>query len=78
MRLSLIHLRLKLLLKRYKSPGIELIPAELIQTESNTLCSVIHNLINCIWNKEELLEQWKESVTVPIYMKGDKTDCSDY
>jgi hypothetical protein len=31
-----------------------------------------------IWNKEELPEEWKESVIVPIYKKGDKTDCSNY
>jgi hypothetical protein len=25
-----------------------------------------------------LPEHWKESITVPIYKKGDKTDCSNY
>jgi hypothetical protein len=25
-----------------------------------------------------LPEEWKESVIVPIYKKGDKTDCSNY
>jgi hypothetical protein len=25
-----------------------------------------------------LPQQWKESVIVPIYKKGDKTDCSNY
>jgi len=39
---------------------------------------VIHKLITSIWNKEELPEQWKESIIVPICKKGDKTDCSDY
>jgi len=34
-------------------------------------------LINCIWNKEELLENYKESIIVPSYQKGDKTDCSN-
>jgi hypothetical protein len=29
-------------------------------------------------NKEGLPQQWKESITVPIYKKGDKTDCSNY
>jgi hypothetical protein len=65
-------------LKRYKSPGIDQIPAELIQAGGNTLLSEIHKLINCIWNKEELPEQWKESIIVPVYKKDDKTDCSNY
>ena len=26
---------------------------------------------------EELPGQWKESIIVPIYMKGDKTDCTN-
>ena len=38
----------------------------------------IHTLIISIWNKEELSEEWKESIIVPIYTKGDKTDCSNY
>ena len=26
----------------------------------------------------ELPEEWKESIIVPIYEKGDKTDCNNY
>jgi len=37
-----------------------------------------NELIKSIWNKEELHEEWKESMIVPIYKKGDKTDCSNY
>jgi hypothetical protein len=36
--------------------------------------TVIHKLINSIWNKEELPDQCKESIIVPIHKKGDKTD----
>jgi len=43
-----------------------------------TICSEIHKLINSIWNKEELSEEWKELIIVPIYKKGDKKDCSNY
>jgi hypothetical protein len=35
---------------------------------------VIHKLIISIWNKEELPDQWKESMMVPIYKKGDRID----
>jgi hypothetical protein len=62
-------------LKRHKSPGTGQIPAELIKAGGSIIRSEIHNLITSIWNKEELPEEWKESVIVPIYKKGDKTDC---
>jgi hypothetical protein len=39
-------------LKRYKSPGVDQIPAELIQAGEETLRSEIHKLIKLIWNKE--------------------------
>jgi hypothetical protein len=29
-------------------------------------------------NKEELPQQWKESVIVPVYKEGDKTECGNY
>jgi hypothetical protein len=63
-------------LKRYESPGTDQIPAELIETGGET-CSEIHKLIRSIWNKEELPQQWKESIIVPIHKKGDKTDCNN-
>jgi hypothetical protein len=65
-------------LKRYKSPGVDEISAELIKVEGEILRSEIHNLIKLIWNKEELPHQWKESIRVPIHKKGDRTDCSNY
>jgi hypothetical protein len=65
-------------LKSHKSPGIDQIPAELIKAGGRIIRSEIHKLIISIWNKEELPEEWKESVIVPIYKKGDKTDCSNY
>jgi hypothetical protein len=65
-------------LKRYKSPGVYQIPAELIQAGGETLRSEIHKLTKLIWNKEELPHQWKESVVVPVHKKGDKTDYSNY
>jgi hypothetical protein len=61
-------------LKKYKSPGSDQIPAELIQAGGEIMLSAIQKLINSIWNKEELPDQWKESSIVPVHKKDDKTD----
>jgi hypothetical protein len=59
-------------LKKYKSPGNDKIPAELIQAGGEILLTAIHKLINSVWNKEELPDQWKESIIVPVHKKGDQ------
>jgi hypothetical protein len=51
-------------LKSYKSLGTDHIAAELIKAGGETLYSEIDRLIFCIWNKEELPQQWKESIIV--------------
>jgi hypothetical protein len=65
-------------LKIHKSPSTDEILAEMVQAGGNTVHSEIHKLINSIYNKEELPRQWKESIIVPIYRKGDKPNCSNY
>jgi hypothetical protein len=49
-----------------------------IQAGGENIRSEIHKLVNSIWNKEELPDQWKESIVVPVHKKGDKTVCSNY
>jgi hypothetical protein len=65
-------------LKKYKSLGSDEITAELIQAGGEILLSAIHKLIDSVWNNEELPDQWKESIIVPVHKKGDKTDCNNY
>jgi hypothetical protein len=65
-------------LKSYKSEGTYQIPTELIKAGSETLYSEIHGLICYIWSKEELPQQWKESIIVPIHKNGDKTGRNNY
>jgi len=64
--------------RRYKSPGIDQITAELIKAGGSTIRCAIHKLISAIWNKEERPGEWKESIIVPLHKKGDKTDCNNY
>ena len=65
-------------LKSHKSPGTDQIPEEVMKVWGRTIPYEIHKLIIFIWNKKELPDEWKESVNVPIYQKGDKTDYSNY
>jgi hypothetical protein len=60
-------------LKRYKSPAPGQIPSELIKAGGEILCSEKHRLILSIWRKEELPQQWKEFIILPIHKEGDKT-----
>jgi hypothetical protein len=54
----------------YIAPVIIQIMGELIQLGG----SDIHELVNSVWNKEELPEQWKESIILPSYKELNKID----
>jgi hypothetical protein len=43
-------------LRRYKPPGTDQIPAEIIKAGGET-CSEMHKIIRSIWNKEKLPQQ---------------------
>jgi hypothetical protein len=49
-------------LKRTISPGVDQIPAELIQAGGETLRSEIHKLIKLIWNKDNCLTSGKSQL----------------
>jgi len=65
---------------KHRSPYIDQIPEKLIRAWGRicVIRSEINKLIISIWNKEELSEEWKESVILPIYKKDDKTDFENY
>jgi hypothetical protein len=65
-------------LKRYKSPGTDKIPAELIKAGGEILYPEINKLIQSIWNKEEMPQQWMESIILPIHIKGDEAKRNNY
>jgi len=65
-------------LKSHKSSGSDQIPSELIKAGGRIVHYGIHKHVISICNKEELPEEWKQSIIVPVYRKGNKTDCSNY
>ena len=65
-------------LRRHKSTYIYQIPAEMIEAVGRTIRPEVHEITNSIWNKEEMPEEWKESINLPVFKNGDKTDCSNH
>jgi len=65
-------------LKSHISPGTGQIPVEMMKARDRIKRYKIHQFIISILSKEELPEEWKESIIVHIYTKCDKTDCSNY
>jgi hypothetical protein len=61
-------------LSKYKSPRIDQILAEMIQAGGEILLPAIHRLINYVWNKVDLLDQWEKCIIVPMNKKFDNTD----
>jgi hypothetical protein len=57
-------------LKSCKLPGVEQVPAELIQGGGETLYAGIHVLTKLILNQEELLHQWKRVGCCTCPQKG--------
>ena len=53
----------------HKSPGIDQIPAKLVKAGGKTTLYEIHKYDTSVFSKEELYEEWKESIIVPIYEK---------
>jgi len=62
----------------HKSPGIDQIRAELIKAGGRTIVIEIHKRVSSVWNKEQLTEQWKQSIALPVCREGDRSDCSNY
>ena len=58
--------------------GTDGIHPDLIKYGGNKLLNRIYELVRLIWEEERIPEEWKETVRVPIYKKGDRDKCENY
>ena len=65
-------------LKNNKSPGKDSILAECIKNGGIILFEAIDQLIITIWREENIPDDWKVSIIIPIHKKGDKAICGNY
>ncbi|XP_055389945.1 uncharacterized protein LOC129618936 [Condylostylus longicornis] len=74
---SVVALNIKKL-KNRKAPGLDEITNELLKYGGSELSSEISKLFNIILKHELVPIGWKNSITMPIFKKGDKADPQNY
>ncbi|VVC39774.1 Reverse transcriptase domain [Cinara cedri] len=65
-------------LKNNKAPGESNVVAELLKNSGETLKNEIWKMINLIWEKEIIPEEWNLSILCPVFKKGDILDIKNY
>jgi len=50
----------------------------MITAGRKTIGCEIYKLLISTWNKEGMLEEWQESITVPMKKESNIRDCSNY
>ena len=61
--------------KDSRSDGI---PTELFQILIDDAIRVLHSICQQIWKTQQLPQDWKRSVFIPIPKKGSVKECSNY
>ena len=61
-----------------KSPGCDGIPIEFLKAGGDEAIRVMTNLCNSIWKMKTWPNDWKKSIYIPIYKKGDQKECGNY
>ena len=60
-----------------KASGGDGIPVELFQTLEDDAVKVLHSICQQIWKTQQLPQDWKSSVFIPIPKKGNAKECSN-
>ena len=61
-----------------KARGGDGIPVQLFQILKDDAVKVLHSICQQIWKTQQLSQDWKRSVFIPIPKKGNAKECSNY
>ena len=61
-----------------KASGGDGIPVELFQILKANAVKLLHSICQQIWKTQQLPQDWKRSVFIPIPKKGNAKECSNY
>ena len=65
-------------LKKNSAPGIDKISTEILTLTSEATVSWMKALADQIWKEEAVPRDWKNQITIPVFKKGQKSDCNNY
>jgi len=65
-------------LKPDKAAGPDNLTAELLKLGGDTVASELREIIESVWDTGKWPEDWTTSTFIPLYKKGDITQCSNY
>ena len=65
-------------MKNNKAPGEDGISAELLKCGGREVEAFIIKLIQSAWEHENIPEDWRSAIIVPVHKKGEKTVCNNY
>ena len=65
-------------MKRGKAPGLDKVPAELLQSSGEAGLAMITDLLNMAFTTQTLPTQWRVGSVVPVFKKGDRSECGNY
>ena len=61
-----------------KASGCDGIPIKFLKIGGDEAIRVMTRLCSCIWKTKIWSNDWKKSIYVPIYKKGDTKECGNY
>ena len=65
-------------LKNGKAPGPDNIPPEALKADPSTTANAITDLLQKIWDDEEVPHEWRTGYIVKLPKKGDLSDCQNW
>ena len=65
-------------LKNHKASGVDQIHAEMLKYGGKSALKWIHRVVLCVWRNEEIPDDWKKAIIVPLFKKGDRSCCENW
>ena len=65
-------------LKNRKAPGVCGINAEMLKGGGGIVVRWLCSVIQLMWKRGEVVEDWRRAIIVPLHKKGSKLACSNY